>query len=414
MLRKVKSHKTNIFEILGRGSIHPFPARMAPGIAMEALEKSTSPLRVLDPMAGSGTVLAIARKMGHYAYGLDLDPLAVLLSKTWTTKMDSVSAINCAVRVLARAENISSRLRLRDAYPEESDEETRKFLRYWFDGDARRQLCSLSISISQVQDQTIKNALWCAFSRLIITKQSGVSLAMDLSHSRPHKVFNFAPVRPFDKFLDAARVVTSNCIQGTGKDGPASVVKLGDARKMPFDSESFDFALTSPPYLNAIDYIRCSKYSLVWMGYSVADLRVLRGESVGAEKMLEESADDKSVRQILKDLRLTPKLSSRNEGMLARYIFDMIAATKEVSRVLKGNGRAIYVVGDSSLRGTFIRNSQVVVRAAELNGLKLKKQNWRLLPQNRRYLPPPLLHCAGEALNARMSKEIILSFIKAA
>jgi hypothetical protein len=26
-----------------------------------------------------------------------------------------------------------------------------------------------------------------------------------------------------------------------------------------------DFVITSPPYLNAIDYVRCSKFTLVWM-----------------------------------------------------------------------------------------------------------------------------------------------------
>jgi tRNA G10 N-methylase Trm11 len=76
----LKSHHKTIFETLGRNPIHPFPARMAPGIALEALGQGDRPLRVLDPMVGSGTVLAVARAKGHRAYGVDLDPLAVLLS----------------------------------------------------------------------------------------------------------------------------------------------------------------------------------------------------------------------------------------------------------------------------------------------------------------------------------------------
>jgi hypothetical protein len=34
-----------------------------------------------------------------------------------------------------------------------------------------------------------------------------------------------------------------------------------------------DLIFTSPPHLNAIDYLRCSKFSLVWMGHSIAALR---------------------------------------------------------------------------------------------------------------------------------------------
>jgi len=41
--------------------------------------------------------------------------------------------------------------------------------------------------------------------------------------------------------------------------------------------------LTSPPYLNAIDYMRCSKFSLVWMGHTIRELRNIRADSVGTE-----------------------------------------------------------------------------------------------------------------------------------
>jgi tRNA G10 N-methylase Trm11 len=46
---------------------------MAPGIALSALSSAEKPLRVLDPMMGSGTVLAMARAHGHYATGVDVD-----------------------------------------------------------------------------------------------------------------------------------------------------------------------------------------------------------------------------------------------------------------------------------------------------------------------------------------------------
>src|SRR6266446_9945850 len=96
----LKSHKKTIFETLGRSPIHPFPARMAPGIALEALGESKKTLRVLDPMAGSGTVLAVARANGHRAFGVDLDPLAVLLARVWTRTVHTDSVRNKAAQVL--------------------------------------------------------------------------------------------------------------------------------------------------------------------------------------------------------------------------------------------------------------------------------------------------------------------------
>ena len=80
----ITSHRKTIYEALGREPVHPFPARMAPGIALDVLSEAAKPLRVLDPMMGSGTVIALARSMGHRAVGFDIDPLAVLISKVWS------------------------------------------------------------------------------------------------------------------------------------------------------------------------------------------------------------------------------------------------------------------------------------------------------------------------------------------
>src|ERR1700682_2244660 len=140
----LKSHNKTIFETLGRNPIHPFPARMAPGIALEALGESKAPLRVLDPMAGSGTVLAVARDKGHRAFGVDLDPLAVLLAGVWTRTVDAERVNEKAAKVLARSGAACLTLSSARAYPSGCDEETRKFIRYWFDDYARRQLAALS------------------------------------------------------------------------------------------------------------------------------------------------------------------------------------------------------------------------------------------------------------------------------
>ncbi len=64
-------------------SVHPFPARMAPSIVWDRLLAKNTPLKILDPMAGSGTTLVIARSRGHAAYGVDRDPLAILIAKLY-------------------------------------------------------------------------------------------------------------------------------------------------------------------------------------------------------------------------------------------------------------------------------------------------------------------------------------------
>jgi DNA modification methylase len=401
-------------EALGRNPIHPFPARMAPGIALEALGDSKTPLRVLDPMAGSGTVLAVARAKGHRAFGVDLDPLAVLLAGVWTRTIDPDQAKDKAAEVLGRAKAAFGPLRLAEAYPLGSDKETREFIRYWFDDYARRQLAALSTAIRRVHDDVTRDVLWCGFSRLIITKSAGASLAMDLSHSRPHKEFTRAPVKPFNRFISAVQTVVSNCPQpGSGALGPSTVVKRGDARKLDIEAGSIDLVLTSPPYLNAIDYMRCSKFSLVWMGHTVSEIREIRGESVGTVTSSLEALDSDWVKDLIKQLGLKPKLCSRDYALLAQYVWDMGQALAEVSRVLRTGGRAVYVVGDSTVRGTFIRNSSIVATVASERGLTLQSRHSRALPANRRYLPPPKRDGSTAAMDTRMRREVVLAFSKA-
>ena len=166
-----RSGSETVYDILGKKPIHPFPARMAPGIAFNVISKCKKPLRILDPMSGSGTVLAIACAGKHNAVGIDIDPLAVLISKVWTTPIDPTVLKNKANEVLARARQSFTSLKPCNAYPKNADAKTRQFVEFWFDDSARMQLTSLASAIDRIRNENIRNGLWCAFSRLIITKK---------------------------------------------------------------------------------------------------------------------------------------------------------------------------------------------------------------------------------------------------
>ncbi len=399
----------SIYEVLGRPAVHPFPARMAPGLVLEALAEFRRPVTVLDPMVGSGTVLAIARVHGHRGIGFDVDPLAVLLSRVWTRTVDASALRRAGARVLARAKRIARDLRGAEAYPPSADNETKEFIRYWFDDHARSQLTALSRAITGVDDVVIREALWCSFSRLIVAKQAGASLALDLAHSRPHKVFDRAPLKPFRGFLDAVERVLLGCAKrGDAQAGPVATVRIGDVRHLPLEDRSIDLVFTSPPYLNAIDYLRCSKFSLVWMGYSVGTLRAIRSTSIGTE--VAADAPD-SLRGALQRLRLTPTLSARMSGILQRYAEDTARSLREVTRVMTSRGRAVYVVGENTIRGTYVPTGKLVAHLAVEAGLELLTRRVRQLPTNRRYLPPP--GAGRSALDTRMRREVVLTFGRA-
>jgi DNA modification methylase len=390
--------------------VHPFPARMAPSIVWDALPKQGDSLKILDPMSGSGTTLVCARIRGHHAIGCDTDPLALLISRAWCTDVDSEGVKNRAKLVLERAMKLSNRLTREESYPPEADDETRQFVDFWFDSENRRDLAALSRCILKVRSESERIFLWSAFSRMIITKLSGVSLAMDISHSRPHKVYATAPIKPFNAFLKAVATVIKNCpFKANSSSLPPAKVKFGDARYLPIETESIDIIITSPPYLNAIDYLRGHKFSLVWMGHRIPEIRALRSDNIGSE-VLKESVPNTTIQKTMQNMVNFKALDSRRLGIIYRYVCDMNLVMKECARVLKKNGRAIFVVGNSSIRGNFVQNSEAIIQLAQSNGFSLTSYSKRPIEKSLRYLPPPDSGLFGEKINNRMKEEVIMEF----
>ncbi len=395
--------------------IHPFPARMAARIPWTELRSaSRRPLRVLDPMAGSGTTLVVARTLGHESIGFDTDPLAVLLARVWCGDISEASALRAAERVLEVARNHARGLPLRDAYPPNTHEESRKFVRYWFDETNRRQLAALAGAISNVQNGQARGVLWCAFSRMIITKQASASLALDVAHSRPHRVTDKNPIRPFDHFLRAVGLVLGAMpFKVPDAHGPRATVRLADARDLPLEGSSVDVVVSSPPYLNAIDYLRGHKFSLVWMGHEVDDLRRVRARNIGTEVSAGTEIENPVIARALDRMGDLDGLPERQKRWLGRYVTDMDKAIGELHRVLVRGGRAVLVIGDCTMRGVYVRNSGAMAYLVERHGFEVARRRRRTLPPNRRYLPPPTSRGSGRMLRNRLRTEVLLEFVKA-
>lgn len=387
--------------------IHPFPARMAPEIALAECEKLAAGSVVLDPMCGSGTTLRVAIEHGIRAIGSDLDPMAVLIAGVNTTPINIEDAIAAAVRVVEEARHLP----LSDIYLPwiDDDPETQKFIGFWFAQKQIDDLRRLMMVISCDYGGSLQAFLKVALSRIIITKENGASLARDTSHSRPHRVMLKNNYEVFPNFIKSAKILAARLPQT--RENLADVSRA-DARNLSISEAQVDMVITSPPYLNAIDYMRGHKLALVWLGHSLGSLRTIRSTSIGAERRPDSGVSEETLRNLTRKMDFYEKLGLKEKGMFSRYVLDMVALMKEVGRVLKPNGRAVLVVGNSSLKGIFIQNTMAVTLAAELAGLRLVGEpRERELPANRRYLPPPSPKNTSTLTN-RMRTETILEFAK--
>jgi DNA modification methylase len=382
--------------------VHPFPARMAPELALRRLgHVSRGAKVVLDPMMGSGTIPILAAHRGYQAIGFDIDPLALLIAQTWGRSLDRVTYLAAAEQVVAEARKIADDLRFGLADPETAD-----FVDYWFDKRAQRRLAALREAINSTDD-ALRTPLWCAFSRLIITKDASVSLGRDISHSRPHRVRNRTPLDPIERFTAAARDVARRheALSETRPDPTFLRLEQADARALPIEDRSVDMTMTSPPYLTAIDYLRGHRLTLVWMGYTLAGLRELRGEAIGTERgQWTESELDEALRGVL-----VGRASPRAHAILRRYAADVDAVLAEQARVLRKSGQLTVVVADATVAGTSARVARLIVQLARRNGFWLTSRRRRTLPDARRYLPPPMAS-SNKPLDRRVRLETALTF----
>src|SRR6185503_18523227 len=168
------------------------------------------------------------------------------------------------------------------------------------------------------------------------------------ARSRPHKDDERDASLPFSVWDKRYRQLTKRLPFMGDTAGPKPVVLRGDARHLGYASNTVDAVLTSPPYLNAIDYLRGHKFSLVWMGLSISDLRSKRSNNVGSEKRSDRSSEDKFLREFCLAVPFIEKLTPREQRIFHRYILDLTAVLTEMHRVLKPGGKAVLVVGNST------------------------------------------------------------------
>ena len=385
-------------------AVHPFPARMAPEIASEAMSELKPSSTVVDPMCGSGVVLRTALQQGHKAIGFDVDPLAVLMSKVWTKPFDTSALLDRSQTIIKKARNI----RPNDVVLPwiDADEETARFINFWFAPHQKDQLRRLAHFIA-LRNGSINHALQLAISKTIVTKKIGASLAWDISHSRPHRVKSD---NDYDVLLGFESAVSSiaNEVLKLPNESDATV-KLGNAKTMTsLPDEHADLVITSPPYFNAIDYIRGHRLALVWLGYRASQLRRIRSLSVGSEQGISEQ----QLHSIgLTNIVIPSDVGEPTQSRLRKYVFDMAKIMNEIRRILKPSARAVMVVASSNIRGHEIDNPKMITDIGELLGLHQIKSVQREIPGNRRYLPPPS-SAVQESLRKRMRTESVLTLEK--
>ncbi len=316
---------------------------------------------------------------------------------------------NVAQEVVARALSLAKKKAAERQLAQRFDERTKAFVDYWFLPETQQELMALVLAIESIADTSVRRFLDLAFSATIITKSGGVTRARDLAHSRPHLDRDKVPKNAIEQFSLRLRKNIASIAEFPR--GPGSNPLSADATAMPFADEVIDLIVTSPPYANAIDYMRAHKFSLVWLGRSVGELSELRSAYIGSERLkgmqfapLPEKPE-----------RIATELSQRDGNksrILRKYFTEMTAVLTEMHRVLRYQATAILVVGSSMMRGINVETHACLAAIAAQVGFDVVGVVPRRLDRDRRMMPARFGKQSHSMIEQRMHEEYVMGLLK--
>ena len=425
MLNKIANPKRDKSSSTGRAGWYPYYAGFSASFAESILdiycEKQGA--RVLDPWNGSGTTTASAAGRGLESLGFDLNPVMTLVARA---------------RLLNKRERSSLLPLARVALQLHLDLDTQRpdALSTWFEPSAVRCFRSIEAGIQRLLlESSPGRSMFCnmqenEFSDLlgffyVAIFRTARTLLSSLQSSNP--TWMKLPASPTDRLSPSKSVICDTFLENVRKmeraldvdtlemDGRVRI-EIASSTKVPVESASIDFVLTSPPYCTRIDYAAATRIELAVLGIgegtSFESLRrtFLGTPTVPKTAPLWKNAWGEISRKFLEEVRSHPSRASETYYYKGhcQYFEGMQASIAELQRCIKPNGRACVVVQDSYYKDIHIDLPSICTQMAEASGLKLDIRKDFAQQKNLAQLNP-----RSKAYRARTpASESVLIFIK--
>lgn len=354
-------------------SLHKYYGKLIPAIPAFAIELyAKKDDVVLDPFCGSGTTLVEAQKSGCSAIGIDLDPLATLISKSKTSIIPDVNLVNEKKRLLNRIEK--NKNKIRNSKPpkfENSD------IDYWFDKNTQLKLSYIRGEIMKIIDTKLREFFLVCFSSIV----RKVSLA-DPNQIKPCKTYYYKEKRKERDVFEVFKIELEKKVRM--KIGFNEEIRLGrhsissakiynqDSRKFPEGIKNVDLVVTNPPYMASVDYVRANKLEGWWAGvlndYSSLAKNVLSTERVSKEKIDKLSLTGyKNIDLKIKELFNKNK---RKAFLAYKFFFDMEGIMREIHRVLKKRGKLVIKMSESRYGGVMFHTPKYLMQMGDKVGFR--------------------------------------------
>ncbi len=353
--------------------IHKYPAKFFPELPRWIISRySKCGEYVLDPFTGSGTTNLECSLLGRNSVGVDVDPFSRFLVKAKTTLLPD-NELTVVHENLLRLMNEFSPSKKHNGVPEFPYRDN------WFKSYILIELAYIRSSIEQQETtQEIKDFFLVCFSSIIrAVSEADNNCTRTVVRKKLNKqVLPGAAIKRFIKRMEY-------CVNGmlaliaSCPSGAVTIPDMADARDLSaYKDDCFDLALTSPPYLNAVDYPRTHQLEMYWLGMENGSLINLKRKHVGTESVTAKDYSElhktgcRSADRLIKSIY---SVDNRRAFIATKYIRDMECNLIEVYRVLKPGKRYVIVVGNNLVRGYNFETWRYLKEIAPSVGFRIER-----------------------------------------
>lgn len=345
-----------------------YPTRYISAVPRYAIKAfSTEGDTVLDPFCGSGTTAIEAMLLGRNALSIDIDPFARLLIRVKTT-IYSKEDICLIEKIIDMMKTMSPDTKKDYLVPGIVN------INKWFCDNSVLWLSFFKSTINELaaQNENVRCYLYIVLAAIIrkVSNADEVSPKPYVSTRYPK-----VPADPYELFFKTEALYREAIIgfSESVKDYNCHSIVLDskDAREIKTDIP-FDLSVTSPPYINAYDYVRSLKFEDIWLDLASDDeLRDSKKDYIGTEITKSFYTEYKYAVQSSTLNPIVEKISEvdqKRSKIVSTYFEDMARNMISVGTNLKPGGKYVIVVGDSNIRGQNIPTAVVLREMAEKNG----------------------------------------------
>jgi len=382
---------------------HGYPAMFIPQLARRLIVNCSQPRdTICDIFCGSGTALVESRLLGRNAYGIELNPLAVLIAKVKTTPINPEKLYRTYLSILTNIKELKPK---KDELP--------KFynIDFWFKENAIYELTKIKKCLNNIKDKDIKNFFMVAFSDTVRASSNTRYGEFKLFRIPEEKLKNHNPnvLAVFRKRVENNIERMKEFYNDIDNKTWVKIIQGDSTKEYNIKDNSIDCIITSPPYGDSqttVAYGQFSRLSLQWLDMVDDDALQLDRQLMGGVVIpnIENNLNSKS---LTRSLNLIAEHDSKRAKQVLAFYIDLNKAMKQAYQILKKYKYFCVVVGNRTVKKVKLPTDFIVSELGENLGFHTVDIIVRNIPNKHMPLKNSPTNVSGE-LEDTMQKESIV------